>query len=55
MIIDWPQGIWLGLTLVGLGVKAALHGKPQDDHNFFISAIATAMVAAVLWWGGFFG
>lgn len=53
----WPQIIWLCLTLMALGISAALHGqnKRVEKYNFFAAFIGAVITAAFLYWGGFFG
>jgi hypothetical protein len=44
--------VWLAL---GLGVGLALHGKVvSEPKNFGHSVVATTVIAALLYWGGFF-
>ena len=46
----------LAILLYGaeLGMDAYRHGEPKEgEHNFFITAIAIALSAAILYWGGF--
>lgn len=49
-----PQLIYLGLSVLGLGVILANHGKPREPHNFVATFIVTILVWTILWWGGFF-
>lgn len=53
----WPQIIWICLTLMALGVHAALHGRTKrvEKYNFFSAFIGAIIVGAFLYWGGFFG
>lgn len=51
-----PQIIWFVLIGLSLGADIARHGKPKTGaHNANHSAIALALGAGLLWWGGFFG
>ncbi|UYB51176.1 LPXTG cell wall anchor domain-containing protein [Xanthomonas sp. AM6] len=51
-----PQIIWIILATVGLTNSLIKDGRPQTGkHNFVASLIATALMALLLWWGGFFG
>ncbi|MCT8281776.1 hypothetical protein [Xanthomonas translucens] len=51
-----PQIIWIVLTTVGLTFSLIKDGRPETGkHNFIAHLIATAIMAALLWWGGFFG
>ena len=56
MNLHWPQIVWLALTLIGIGVQCAKHGKPREGkENVFITIISTIIVATLLYYGGFFG
>lgn len=55
LVIGWPQGIYLALTLFGLGVVVAKHGKPREAYDATITTIGTALILGLLYWGGFFG
>lgn len=55
MSFGWPQITFLALTMMGLGMNLALHGKSRGEYNFFGSIFNTAIVLSILWWGGFFG
>jgi hypothetical protein len=53
--MEWPQITWLVLCCIGLGLALALDGQPRTGrHNFFVSLLASALVAWLLWSGGFF-
>jgi hypothetical protein len=53
--IGWPEGIYLALVFIGLGLGLARHGQPKTGvHNIWSDIIATALVCGLLWWGGFF-
>lgn len=52
--MGWPQITYIALTCLGLGITAAKHGESRGKHNFFASAVASALVLALLWAGGFF-
>lgn len=55
MNLGMPQLIYLGLTLIGIGVSMAQHGKPKTGkENVFVSLIANAVSFMLLYWGGFF-
>lgn len=49
-----PQITLIVITTLGLGVGLAKHGQPAKDHNFTSDLIATGILYAILWWGGFF-
>lgn len=49
-----PQIIYICLLVVGPTVALVKHGEPQGKHNFWTSLVASAVTAAILWWGGFF-
>lgn len=56
MMVGWPQGIYLALVLIGLGVAAAKHGQPKTGtYSFWVSLPASAILLGLLAWGGFFG
>ena len=52
--IGWPQVVYIALTILGLGIAAAKHGQPREPYSFPTSFFATAIVFAILYWGGFF-
>lgn len=56
MKAEWPQIVWIVLTLLGLLVTAQKHGKPRDkeEHNIFTRVIVTGIIAFLLFKGGFF-
>ncbi len=49
-----PQYIYLALLFAGLIWAAHDHGKPRDDQNFWSTLIASSIMFALLYWGGFF-
>lgn len=55
--MGWPQYVYAGLIILGLGMSIAQHGEPRTGsdarHNFFTSAIAAAISFWLLWAGGF--
>ena len=54
--LQWPQFVWLALALTGLGMEAAKDGELKTGrHNFVASLLASALVAWILYCGGFFG
>uniref|UniRef100_UPI003F8101A9 hypothetical protein n=1 Tax=Xanthomonas sp. 0924 TaxID=2835534 RepID=UPI003F8101A9 len=49
------QLIYLALTMLGLGMGIAQHGEPKTGrHNAVSTIVATVLILALLWWGGFF-
>lgn len=52
--MNWPQITLIVLFALGLGLEMAKHGQPQGDHNFWTTAIATALQVGLLIAGGFF-
>ena len=51
----WPVLVLLGLQCLGLGIALAQHGTPQEDyHSVWPALIATLLLNAVLYWGGWF-
>jgi len=51
----WPQLIYLGLVILGLGMTLGLHGQPQKKgHNFWGKLISSMIAISLLYWGGFF-
>ena len=50
-----PQLIYLGLTMIGLGMIISKHGQPKEgNHNAWSSIIASIVIGYVLYLGGFF-
>lgn len=55
MEIDWPQGIYLGVTVFGTGIVLAKHGEPKTGrYNILTTLITDGLILGLLWWGGFF-
>lgn len=54
MTLHAPQIIILALMAIGLGVSIARHGMPRTNENVVVSIISTAIMLALLYWGGFF-
>lgn len=50
----WPQYVYLALCFFGLGITIAQHGQPRKDENAWSTLIASAIVLALLYFGGFF-
>lgn len=51
----WIPFAWLITHLLGVVVHCCMHGRPRDEkYNGIARAIATLIVGAVLYWGGFF-
>jgi hypothetical protein len=50
-----PAIIWIVLASIGLLLNASMHGKPKTGvHSFWYPMTACAIVASLLYWGGFF-
>lgn len=50
------QIIYIGIMCIGLGLNAALHGKPRKDkYNFWTQLVSSAISIVILALGGFFG
>lgn len=49
-----PQIIYIVLAFISLYVSAEHHGESKGNYNFWGSLIGSAIVAAILIWGGFF-
>ncbi len=55
MYIDWPQGIYLAINILSMGILIAEHGKPRaGKENCLPGIIGGAICLALLYWGGFF-
>lgn len=56
MNIGWPQAIYFALILVGIGLELARHGQVRKPsrHNAWTTIVASLLILALLWWGGFF-
>lgn len=51
-----PAIIWIIISVMGLGVSLAQHGKTSvKRENFLFTLIAMGINVGLLWWGGFFG
>lgn len=54
--IGWPQGIFIFLTILGIGISIARYGEQKSDRfDLFDVAISPALMCGLLYWGGFFG
>ncbi len=49
-----PQIVMIVIIALGLGFSLAKHGQPRENHNLTKDCISTAILLAILWWGGFF-
>lgn len=50
------QVVWLIIAFMNLGMALAWHGEPKDgSYNFWVTLITEAIVASILYLGGFFG
>lgn len=55
MNIGWPEGIFLALTFMALGLSMSRHGQTRAvTENFAGSFVANMIVIGLLYWGGFF-
>lgn len=55
LYIGWPEGIWMAISLFGLGSAAMNHGKPRDDkYNFHGKIFSLIVYMVLLYFGGFF-
>jgi len=55
MMIKLPQVFILALYLISLGISIERHGKPKKgNESAWTSLIATIIMLALLYWGGFF-
>lgn len=52
--VGWPQGIYLAIGFLSLGIILAKDGEPQKPYSIGRSLIAWAIVMPLLYWGGFF-
>lgn len=49
------QLIYVALTLMSLGMNFAKHGEQKTGkHDGWSSFVSTAIIYAILYWGGFF-
>ena len=54
--MGWPQIIWIILATVGLTHDLMKHGERKTGtHSFWSGSFAIALMAGLLYWGGFFG
>ena len=51
-----PQLVYVAMMFLGLGISMAKHGQQGDHgkHNCLVDLVSQVLVAALLWWGGFF-
>lgn len=53
--MNWPQYTYLVISLIGLGIYMAEHGRQkQGTYNFWTMLISTGIVYFLLIQGGFF-
>lgn len=52
--LNTPQIIYIALTFFGLIYIALNHGRPKGKYDVMSSSIATVVIYALLYWGGFF-
>jgi len=52
----WVPAAWLFVSTFGVLYHVSRHGEARDDqYNGPGRFIATVIIGALLWWGGFFG
>jgi len=49
-----PQLIFIGMSIVGLGLSICDHGKPRSPENALLAFISLLINYILLIWGGFF-
>lgn len=55
MNIGWPEGIWIGLAILGLVMGAIQDGEPKTGtHKFAVTFVSVLLTFGLLYWGGFF-
>jgi hypothetical protein len=54
--IGWPEGIYLALNFIGLGISIAQHGKSETGTESVWTALLwwVLIILPLLYWGGFF-
>lgn len=55
MIWEWPQITLAVLMVLELGISMGKHGQPRDPYSFWTSLFGAAIVATLLYFGGFWG
>lgn len=53
LVWNWPQLVWLGFVVFGIGVSIATHGKPREPMNAGIMMFSVAVSSTLLYFGGF--
>jgi hypothetical protein len=55
MNVGWPEGIYLALVLVSIGICVARFGEQKRDrYDLTDVLVGPAISLSLLWWGGFF-
>lgn len=55
LVIGWPEGLWLALAFMTLGLYLAKDGEVREEKYSFIGRlIGIILNGALLCWGGFF-
>lgn len=56
MSIGWPEGIYIALSFMSLGIAVARKngGFPPTQIDIGTQIIAMIVAYSLLWWGGFF-
>lgn len=54
--IGWPEGIMIGMFLLGLAIAAVKNGEPLErtTYNFPTTVVRVLIWMTLLVWGGFF-
>jgi len=56
MVVGWPQGIYLALVAMSIGVSLARFGQSkQGTYGWTEMLVSPAIALGLLYWGGFFG
>jgi len=53
--MGWPQVTLIALATAGVAISAVKHGQPRENYNWLVTVAATAIMASLLYAGGFFG
>jgi ABC-type spermidine/putrescine transport system permease subunit II len=50
----WPQWTFIILLIFETGFTLAKHGEPRTDYSFWETLFNSAIIAVLLYFGGFF-
>jgi hypothetical protein len=53
-MIGWPEGIYLALVFVGIGIAIAKHGESRGQYCAVSAVVNAALGMGLLYAGGFF-